>query len=153
MIGVAWAGEEQSANWFDIAREYTEKWHHQQQIRDAIGRPGLNAPHLLRALIETLLRALPLAYESTSADKGAGVVIVAPDLDGEAWLVRHDAEEWNLYHVSKDASSDAAIEIGSDALWRHLMKQMPRDEVRASAEITGASELAAPFFAAVAVMA
>ena len=31
--GVAWAGQEISPNWFDIAREYTEKWHHQQQIR------------------------------------------------------------------------------------------------------------------------
>lgn len=34
-FSVAWAGEETSANWFHIAREYTERWHHQQQIRDA----------------------------------------------------------------------------------------------------------------------
>jgi hypothetical protein len=25
---VAWAGEERSENWMDVAREYTEKWHH-----------------------------------------------------------------------------------------------------------------------------
>ena len=37
---VAWAGEEESANWFDIAREYTEKWHHTQQIFEAVGRPS-----------------------------------------------------------------------------------------------------------------
>jgi Mycothiol maleylpyruvate isomerase N-terminal domain len=37
---VAWAGEEQSANWFDVAREYTEKWHHTQQIFEAVGRPS-----------------------------------------------------------------------------------------------------------------
>jgi Mycothiol maleylpyruvate isomerase N-terminal domain len=30
---VSWAGERRSANWFDIARERTERWHHQQQIR------------------------------------------------------------------------------------------------------------------------
>jgi len=36
-IGVAWAGEQVSRNWFDVAREYTEKWHHQQQLRDATG--------------------------------------------------------------------------------------------------------------------
>lgn len=34
---VAWAGDEESQNWFHIAREYTEKWHHQQQIRHALG--------------------------------------------------------------------------------------------------------------------
>jgi hypothetical protein len=32
---VAWAGENQSKNWFDIAREYTELWHHQMQCREA----------------------------------------------------------------------------------------------------------------------
>lgn len=26
--------------WLDAAREYTEFWVHQQQIRDATGRPG-----------------------------------------------------------------------------------------------------------------
>ena len=38
--GVSWAGEEKSANWFDTAREYTERWHHQQQIRLAVPRLG-----------------------------------------------------------------------------------------------------------------
>ncbi len=32
-LGVSWAGEDKSANWFDTAREFTERWHHQQQIR------------------------------------------------------------------------------------------------------------------------
>ena len=29
---VAWAGEVRSDNWMDVAREFTEKWHHTQQI-------------------------------------------------------------------------------------------------------------------------
>ena len=28
-FAVTWAGETESANWFDLAREYTERWHHQ----------------------------------------------------------------------------------------------------------------------------
>ena len=40
MFPVSWAGEEESANWFDTAREFTERWHHQQQIRVAVNRPG-----------------------------------------------------------------------------------------------------------------
>jgi uncharacterized protein (TIGR03083 family) len=39
--GVSWAGDEHSPMWFDVARELTERWHHQQQIRDAVGRPPL----------------------------------------------------------------------------------------------------------------
>jgi uncharacterized protein (TIGR03083 family) len=34
---VSWAGEMESENWMDIGREYTERWHHQAQIRDATG--------------------------------------------------------------------------------------------------------------------
>ena len=40
LFNVAWAGEQTSPNWFDIGREYTERWHHQQQIREAVGAPG-----------------------------------------------------------------------------------------------------------------
>jgi uncharacterized protein (TIGR03083 family) len=36
---VGWAGEAESPMWFDIARESTERWHHQRQIADAVGRP------------------------------------------------------------------------------------------------------------------
>ena len=35
LFSAGWAGETESENWFDIARAYTEKWHHQQQIREA----------------------------------------------------------------------------------------------------------------------
>ena len=37
IFAVGWAGESESQNWFHIARDYTEKWHHQQQIREAVG--------------------------------------------------------------------------------------------------------------------
>ena len=33
---VDWAGPEPAPVWLDLAREYTEWWHHQQQIRDAV---------------------------------------------------------------------------------------------------------------------
>src|SRR6266404_439194 len=41
LFPVSWAGESESLNWFDIARELTEHWHHQQQIRSATGREGI----------------------------------------------------------------------------------------------------------------
>ncbi|MDQ3290291.1 MAG: maleylpyruvate isomerase N-terminal domain-containing protein, partial [Bacteroidota bacterium] len=36
IFSVAWAGEQESLNELHLAREYTEKWLHQQQIRDAV---------------------------------------------------------------------------------------------------------------------
>ncbi|HEY9196370.1 MAG TPA: maleylpyruvate isomerase N-terminal domain-containing protein, partial [Mucilaginibacter sp.] len=41
VFAVNWAGESESLNWMHLAREYTEKWHHQQQIREATGREGI----------------------------------------------------------------------------------------------------------------
>ena len=43
---VDWAGEKESKNWMEIARQYTEKWLHQQQIREAINKPGLMSREL-----------------------------------------------------------------------------------------------------------
>jgi len=37
LFAVAWAGEAQSTNRFDTAREFTERWHHEMQIRAAVG--------------------------------------------------------------------------------------------------------------------
>ena len=64
---VAWAGEETSAHWFDVGRDYTERWLHQQQIRDAVGAPPLTgrrvAPPGARALRAGASRA-PIATRS-----------------------------------------------------------------------------------------
>jgi len=56
---VSWAGEGRSMNWFDTAREFTERWHHQQQIRMAVERPGIMTPRLYGPVLDTFMRALP----------------------------------------------------------------------------------------------
>ncbi|RYY86510.1 MAG: hypothetical protein EOO15_14300, partial [Chitinophagaceae bacterium] len=67
---VAWAGEATSRNWMHIAREYTEKWLHQQQIRDAVGKPALMTKELFLPFIDVFLRALPHAYQEVNAADG-----------------------------------------------------------------------------------
>jgi hypothetical protein len=51
---VSWAGPDPASVWFDIAREFTEPWHHQQQIRDATGQPPLYDPYFLSPVLDTL---------------------------------------------------------------------------------------------------
>jgi Mycothiol maleylpyruvate isomerase N-terminal domain len=56
---VPWAVPGQPAPvWLDVAREYTELWVHQQQVRDAVGRPGANSDRLTWPVVDTLLRAV-----------------------------------------------------------------------------------------------
>ena len=59
MWPVAWAFVPFTPNWFDIAREYTERWHHQMQMRMATSRPLLLSERFLRPVYETFLIALP----------------------------------------------------------------------------------------------
>lgn len=43
MVGeghVSWASDGPVPLWFDMARELTERWVHQMQIREAVGRVG-----------------------------------------------------------------------------------------------------------------
>src|SRR2546427_861626 len=64
--GVSWAGEEKSSNWFDTAREFTERWHHQQQIRLAVNKPGIMTRELYHPVLDCFLRALPFTYRKVS---------------------------------------------------------------------------------------
>src|SRR3954471_12778858 len=75
LFAVSWAGEHASANWFDIGGEFTEVWHHQQQIRMAVGADPLADPRYLAAVIDIAMRGLPHAFRDVSADAGQSIVI------------------------------------------------------------------------------
>jgi len=72
---VAWAGETSSLNWFDIAREYTEKWHHQQHIREAVSAPLLTSRRWLYPALDTFIRGLPYTYHQVPAAEGTDLVL------------------------------------------------------------------------------
>ncbi len=72
-FAVSWAGEDRSLNWFDTARELTERWHHQQQIRHATGRPGIMTPELYHPVLDCFLRGLPYAWRDVAAPEGTCV--------------------------------------------------------------------------------
>jgi hypothetical protein len=57
-FNVSLAGEEKSLNWFDTARELTERWHHQQQIRLATNRPGILIPELYHPVLDCFARGI-----------------------------------------------------------------------------------------------
>src|SRR5215475_9842144 len=81
LFGVSWAGEQTSESWFDIGREFTELWHHQQQIRMAVGAPSLPDSRYLRAVIDVAVRGLPHAFRAVSAEAGQTVLF---DITGPA---------------------------------------------------------------------
>ncbi len=146
---VSWAGEESSPNWFDTARELTEKWHHQQQIRDAVGRPPLYEVRYFKPVMDTFLRGLPHAYRNTSAAEGSRIEFDVRDVTS-ASLVR-DSGKWHLDGSS--VSPTTTVHMNGDTAWRLFTKGLGRDEARRRSEVSGDSALAEPLFSMVAIVA
>jgi len=153
LFPVAWAGESQSANWFDIGRNYTEYWHHQQQIRDAVGAPPLTSREWLHPVIALFLYALPRAYQGVIAND-PGVRIVVTGEAGGLWSLKQNSPGmWSLQTGSTEAL-DVTIELSDDTAWRFLTKGITADEARPKIRCTSANHtLLEPFLRARAVMA
>ncbi len=135
-FGVSWAGEETSPNWFDTARELTERWHHQQQIRLATNRPGIMTPELYHPVLDCFLRGLPFHYRSVDAPVGTTVLVeIAGDCGGQ-WLLRRGASGWNLTR-GDGASPVCTLTIPQEIAWRIFTKGMDRDSARRQIEMNG----------------
>ena len=74
LFPVAWAGHESSPNWFDIGRNYTEYWHHQQQIRDAVGALPLTSHEWLHPMLAILMRRPPRSESAGTASSAAAAL-------------------------------------------------------------------------------
>ena len=94
---VSWAGPDPAPVWLHLAREYTEYWHHQQQIREAVGRPLLTDPHWFAPVLATFAHGLPQAYSDVSAPMGTAVRVAISGASGGVWLVARRASGWVLY--------------------------------------------------------
>ena len=153
---VSWAGEAVSENWMDVGREYTERWHHQMQIRDAVAAPlTLLEARWYRPLLELSVRALPKSYANVTAVSGTAVTFAvtttgdaAPDRAGSgdvlgAWTLVREAERWMLYEgVGADATT--VVRATVDAAWRLLYNALPSPVPPTAITIDGDQRLAEP---------
>ncbi|HWN41115.1 MAG TPA: hypothetical protein VNW71_02780 [Thermoanaerobaculia bacterium] len=152
LFSVAWAGEETSESWFDVAREYTERWHHQQQIREAVGAPGLTSRRLMHPVLDAFLRALPHAYRSVEAEEGTAVAVeIAGEAGGEWGLVR-EGGRWRLYEGAPEAPK-ARVRMDQDTAWRRMTKGITREQAAERSQVTGEARLGEPVFGMLSVMA
>jgi uncharacterized protein (TIGR03083 family) len=140
MFPVSWAGEEVSANWFDTAREFTERWHHQQQIRIAVEKPGIMTREFYFPVLDCFMRALPHAYSAVPAKPGTLAQInVAGDCGG-SWYLLRDTETWRL--VSSAAGEKISeTNIPQEIAWRIFTKGIPRDAAESRVQVEGNSEV------------
>lgn len=138
---VDWAGPERAPVWLDLAREYTEWWHHQQQIRDAVGKPGLKEPKFFAPVLDAFVRALPHTYRSVDAPDGTMVALTISGDSGGRWLLRRENGAWRLY-INGSHKVDAEIVIDQEIAWRLFTKGTSKDEALAGAVLAGDRALA-----------
>lgn len=153
---VAWAGETASQNWLDVAREYTEKWHHQQQIADAVGKSGrITTRRLYFPVLDSFMRALPFTVRRTEAPEGACLQVCIDGDAGGAWAVRREGDDWRLT-TGLDGTATATVKLPADVAWRVFTKRRSAEESLAAfpaIQISGDRALGEAALELVAIMA
>jgi uncharacterized protein (TIGR03083 family) len=139
-FAVSWAGEAASLNWFDTARELTERWHHQQQIRLATNRPGIMTPELYHPVLDCFLRGVPHLYRDAGALGGTVVLVEISGDCGGQWFLSKRPAGWGF--AARATSEPAShVTIPQDLAWRLFTKGMDRESAREQIRIEGDREL------------
>jgi uncharacterized protein (TIGR03083 family) len=139
-FAVSWAGEETSLNWFDTARELTERWHHQQQIRLATNRPGIMTPDLYHPVLDCLVRGLPHAYRDVDAPVGTLLLLEISGECGGQWLLSRGSTGWDFVKLSEGEFA-SRVTMPQELAWRVFTKGIDRDSARTQIEVEGNRDL------------
>jgi hypothetical protein len=113
--GVVWASDSSVPRWFDLSRDLTERWVHQQHIRDAVGRPGRH-DRFLPDVLSTFVWAFPHQYTAEALD---GTVVRIELGTGGRWHLIRAHGGWNLEQGPGSAPA-ATLELAATVAWRQL---------------------------------
>jgi uncharacterized protein (TIGR03083 family) len=149
---VSWAGPDPAPVWLDVAREYTERWHHQQHIRDAVGQPGQTSPEFLYPVLAAFAHALPETFRELDAPPGTTVQLHVTEEAGGDWTVQRDVSGWRLY-LGAPARSTAKVTLDPETTWKLFTKGISQSEARGRAAFQGDLVLGARLLRTVAILA
>lgn len=149
---VSWAGPDPAPHWLDLAREYTERWHHQQHIRDAVGKPGLKAPRFFAPVLDAFVRAMPFTYRDVVAPESTRITLDITGDSGGTWTIQREGENWVLY-VGMEHLVAAKVAIDQEDAWRLFTRGIDPAIVRSRSTITGDLRLGNRIFGMVSIIA
>ncbi len=149
---VSWAGPDPAPVWLDVAREYTERWHHQQHIRQAVRQPRLTEAAFLRPVLDTFVRALPYTFRSVEAPENTVVGLIVTGEAGQSWFLLRKEARWSLFTETSLAPS-ATVTIDQESAWKLFTKGIAKEDAMKKASIEGDKKLASSIFGAVSIIA
>jgi len=149
---VSWAGPDPAPYWLDLAREYTERWHHQQHIRDAVGKPGLKEPRFFAPILDAFVRAMPYTYNNVFAPEGTRVTLEIAGDSGGKWTIQREGETWVL-SVGTEQLVDAEVTIDQEDAWRLFTKGIDPAKVRTRSTLKEDKSLGEKIFQMISIIA
>lgn len=150
-FSVLWADQTVSTNWFDLGREYTEKWHHQAQIRLAVGAAPLDGRRFFHPVLAFSMHALPRALDGEEAPDGTAVSVIVTGEAGGAWSAVRAAAGWRLFE-GEAPSPAARLAMEGETAWRLLYNALSTEEARLGVKAEGDARLVAAVLRARSVM-
>lgn len=150
LYAVGWAGETVSENWFDLGREYTEHWHHQQQIREAVAAPGITDRKYLNPVIQLFMYSVPFWYRDIIADEGSSLNIEITGRSGGNWSLQRIKSDWIL--TEEIIKTDLRITMTDDTAWRFFTRSNPLESFRNKVEMSIENDLLKNFMNVKAIM-
>jgi len=147
LFPVSWAGDERSDGWFDLGREFTEQWHHQAQVRDAVAAPPLRDPAWLHAVLLIALRGLPHAFRESRVETGRTLTIEITGTAGGVWTLKRDAGGWTLW-AGQESGESARVTMSDDTAWRLLFNALSPENAESLVGRSGDPAVFAPLLRA-----
>jgi uncharacterized protein (TIGR03083 family) len=150
---VSWAAPGVPAPaWLDVAREYSECWVHQQQVRDAVGRPGASSERLMTPVIDIFVRAVPYALRHLAPAPGSRVQLQVTGPGGGSWTFRRQEATWAVDRGPFAQDAAALVRLSADTLWRAATRGITVETTRKRATIAGDEDLGSAVLTLVAII-
>lgn len=153
---VAWAGENESLNWMDVARDYTEKWYHTQQIFEATGHSStIIDKRLFHPCLDIFMRALPFTFRAINKPDATLLTVEITGNAGGQWFLLRQEGAWGQVS-EKTGTPTARFTITQDSAWKLFTKRLDQKTALTrfpDIQIEGDTELGSHVLDMVSVMA
>ena len=125
---------------------------HQQQVRDAVGRPGANDERLTAPVTDTFLRATPHALRHITPDPGTCLHIQVTGPGSGTWTIQRRNTTWAVDRGAPPQHAAALIQLSSDCLWRLATRGITVETAREQTTISGDQTLGSAVLNLVAII-
>jgi len=149
---VSWVGPDPAPVWLHVAREYTERWVHQQQIRDALALPGFMEAEQVAPVLAAFVHALPHTLRHSTAAPGTRVRLAISGPAGGSWITLRTNDRWALGQ-DDGGTADTSVMVDQDLAWRLFTKGVTPSDALPHVRIEGNHSLGAAVLDTVSIIA